>query len=100
MFYVNYIFQEGCVDPASVEYSSGKRGVYILGGGGGARFWERRIYKWKKRIILGGVYSGRVAYRGDSQLVPMSTRPMSTRTHVNSYPCQLVPPIDVNSYHK
>ena len=42
-----------------------------------------------------------------AQLVPMSTRPMSTRTHVNSYPCQLVPPtvdiyyhtIDVNSYH-
>ena len=25
---------------------------------------------------------------------------VSTRTHVNSYPCQLVPPIDVNSYHK
>ena len=37
---------------------------------------------------------------GDSQLVPMSTRHMSTRTHVNSYPCQLVPPTDVNSYHK
>ena len=37
---------------------------------------------------------------GESQLVPMSTRPMSTVTHVNSYPCQLVPPIDVNSYHK
>ena len=31
---------------------------------------------------------------GDSQLVPMSTRLMSTRTHVNLYPCQLVPPID------
>ena len=28
---------------------------------------------------------------GDSQLVPMSTRPISTRTHVSSYPCQLVP---------
>ena len=41
-----------------------------------------------------------VLLAGDSQLVPMSTRPMSTRTHVNSYPCQLVPPIDVNSYHK
>ena len=37
---------------------------------------------------------------GDSQLVPMSTRPMSTRTHGNSCPCQLVPPINVNSYHK
>ena len=37
---------------------------------------------------------------GDSQLVPMSTRPMSTRTNINAYTCQLVPPIDVNSHHK
>ena len=43
---------------------------------------------------------GGVQTTGDSQLVPMSTRPMSTRTHVNSYPCQLVPQIDVSSYHK
>ena len=42
----------------------------------------------------------KAASQFDSQLVPTSTHPMSTRTHVNSYPCQLVPPIDVNSYHK
>ena len=31
---------------------------------------------------------------------PCQLVPMSTRTHVNSYPCTIVPAIDVSSYHK